>query len=133
MAVKLDNMDSVLANMARLEKSVDIEVIREVRKKFKAIVRKYVPRFKKTTPKQTGDLIKSIKIRSRSRRGVTTTRMTYNVPYAPFANLSFDNERSRLFANKQYKQDQDNISDEGTKAIRQAFKETFDKHGIKVK
>jgi len=133
MAVVLDNMDSVLANMAKLEKSVDIEVIREVRKKFKAIVRKYVPRFKKTTPKQTGDLIKSIKIKSRTRRGVTSIRMTYNVPYAPFANLSFNNEKSRLFANKQYHLDKDAISDQGTKAIREVFKETFEKHGIKVK
>ncbi len=133
MAVKLDNMDSVLANMASLEKSVELEVIREVRKKFKAIVRKYVLRFKKITPKQTGELIKSIKIRGRSKRGVTNIRMTYNVPYAPFVNLKFDNEKSRLFANKQYKQDQDAISAQGTKAIKQAFKETFEKHGIKVK
>jgi len=133
MAVKLDNMDSVLANMAKLEKSADIEAIREVRKSFKAIVRKYVPRFKKASPKQTGELIKSIKIKSRSRRGVTRIKMSYLVPYAGFTNQSNKNKKSRQFANKEYKQDKKAIEAQGEKAIKQAFKTVFEKHGIKVK
>jgi len=133
MAVKLDNMDDVLANMARLEKSVESEVIREVRKKFKAIVRKYIPRFKKATPKKTGAMIKSIKIKSRTKRGVTRIKMSYLVPYAGVANQSFKNQKSRQFANKEYQQDKKAIEEEGERAIKQAFKEVFQKHGIKVK
>lgn len=133
MAVDLDNMDSVIANMVKLEKAVENEVIRDVRKRFKAVVRKYIPRFKGATPEQTGALIKSIKMKSRSKRGVTKIRMTYTVPYAPFVNLQFSNSKSRLFANNKYKQEKQAIEAQGIKAIRLAFKETFEKHGIKVK
>ena len=133
MAVKLDNMDDVLANMARLEKSVDIEVIREVRKSFKAIVRKYVPRFKKASPKKTGQLIKSIKIKSRTRWGLTKIRMIYLAPYAEVTNRSNQNKKSRQFANKEYQKNKKAISHEGTRAIRQVFKEVFERHGVKVK
>ena len=133
MAVKLDNMDDVLANMARLEKSVDIEVIREVRKSFKAIVRKYVPRFKKASPKKTGQLIKSIKIKSRTKRGLTKIRMSYLAPYAGVTNQTNQNKKSRQFANEEYQKNKKAISDEGTRAIRQVFKEVFERHGVKVK
>lgn len=133
MAVKIDNIDDVLSNMAKLEKSVDIEVIRDVRKKFKAIVRTYVPRFKKVTPKQTGELIKSIKIKSRTRRGATRIRMTYQAPYAGVTNQSNKNKKSRQFANAEYRQDKKAITAKAEKAIKQAFREAFESRGIKVK
>tara|TARA_R110000744_G_scaffold194742_4_gene313697 strand:- start:6640 stop:7041 length:402 start_codon:yes stop_codon:yes gene_type:complete len=133
MAVDLDNMDKVLANMAKLEKAVDLEVIREVRKKFKAIVRKYMPRFKKATPKQTGAMIKSIKIKSRSSRGVTRIKMTYFAPYAGIINQTNKNKKSRQFANEEYKQDKKAIEAQGKKAMKDSFREVFERHGVKVK
>ena len=132
MAVKLDNMDEVLANLAKLEKSVDIEAIREVRKKFKAIVRKYMPRFKKATPKQTGAMIKSIKMKSKSSRGVTRIKMSYLIPYAGVTNQSNKNKKSRQFANNEYRQDKKAIEAEGEKAMKQVFTDIFESRGIKV-
>jgi len=132
MAVDLDNMDKVLSTMAKLEKAIDTEVIREVRKKFKAIVRKYIPRFKKASPKQTGALIKSIKMKSRTTRGVTRIKMSYTVPYAGIVNQTNANTISRQFANNEYQQDKKAIEAQGKKAIRDAFKEAFEKRGIKV-
>jgi len=133
MAVKINNIDEVLEAFAKMDKAATGAALRQVRKRFRATVRRFIPVFKNLTPKKTGASVKSIKIKSRTRRGVTSIRMTYNVPYAPFANLSFNNEKSRLFANKQYHLDKTAISDQGTKAIREVFKETFEKHGIKVK
>jgi len=43
MAVKLDNLDSVLKQFAKMEKAVELEAIREARKSFRAIMRKLKP------------------------------------------------------------------------------------------
>ena len=87
MAVDLDNLDDILKNMASMERSVELDVIRDARKRLRATVRSYTSIFKKATPKKSGAAIKSIKVKSRSRRGVSTVTMNWNVSYAGFANF----------------------------------------------
>ena len=68
---KTDNLDDFIKLLSKIEGKVDTQVIREARKNMRATVRKYVPMAKKMSPKDTGALIKSIKIKSRSKRGVS--------------------------------------------------------------
>lgn len=80
MAVKLDNMDSVLKQLAKMEKAVATEVIREARGKMRALMRSQLPKAKSSTPVgKTGQLAKSPKVRSRSRRGVSTAQVIWNI------------------------------------------------------
>ena len=82
MAVDLDNLDDILKNMASMERSVELEVIRDARKRLRATVRSYTSIFKKATPKKSGALAKSIKVKSRSSRGVSTVQMTWDLKAA---------------------------------------------------
>jgi len=80
MAVKLDNLDDVLKQLAKLGNSAGTEVIREARKKMYAIMRSQIPNARKASPiGETGALSKSPKVRSRSRRGMTNTRLIWDI------------------------------------------------------
>ena len=136
MAVKLDNMDSVLKQLAKMEKAVETEVIREARKRLRATVRKYVPIYKNltkaNTKKDTGDLVKSIKVKSRSRRGVSTVKLIFTVPYAGYLNFT-KGYKTESFATDQYKKDVPALDQQGLKDIQDAFKTVFKRHGVKYK
>ena len=79
MAVNLDNLDDVIKQMAKMEKSVDMDVIRLVRRKFNAALNKLKPEVRKITPKKTGTMKKSLIVKSRTRRGLTKVRLIYNI------------------------------------------------------
>ncbi len=79
MAVNLDNLDDIVKQMASMERAAELEVIREARKRLRATVRSYIPVFKKATPRRSGALAKSIKVKSRSRRGVSTVQMVWDL------------------------------------------------------
>ena len=129
MAVDLDNLDDILAVMGKLETSVELEVIRDARKRMRATVRTYETIYKKVSPKRSGDLIKSVKVKSRSSRGFSRVELTFQVDYAGFANFTKGID-SDGFASEQYKKDKDALERQGRKDVRQSFEATFKRLGI---
>lgn len=136
MAVKLDNLDSVIKGLAKLEDAAGTEVIREARKRMRATVRKYIPVYKKVTKehteKRTGDLVKSVKVKSRSRRGVSQVKLIFQVPYAGYVNFT-KGISSEGFASDEYKKDKDALDMQGREDVKESFKTIFNKYGVKVK
>ena len=136
MAVQLDNLDEVINGLSKLDKAVDSEVIREARKRMRATIRKYIPIYKKVTKenteKRTGQLVKSVKVKSRSRRGVSIVKLVFLVPYAGYVNFT-KGISSEGFASDEYKKDKNVLEREGLKDVKDSFKTVFNKYGIKVK
>ena len=73
-----DNIDKVLKQMAKLETKVQNELIKDSRKAMKDTVKSYRTVFRKITPKKTGALRKSVKLKSRSRRGITKVSLYWD-------------------------------------------------------
>lgn len=136
MAVKLDNIDSVIKGLSKLDKSVGLEVIRDARKRMRSTIRKYVPIYKKITKAntvtKTGDLVKSIKVKSRSKRGVSKVQLKFTVPYAGYLNFT-KGYNTEGFASNEYDKDKDTLEAQGIEDVREAFKTTFNKYGIEFK
>jgi hypothetical protein len=82
-----DNIDKVLKQMAKLETKVQNELIKDSRKAMKDTVKSYRPKFKKMTPKKTGALRNSVKLKSRSKRGITKVALYWDSPYAGYVNF----------------------------------------------
>jgi len=162
MAVKLDNMDSVLKQLAKMEKSVATEVIREARDRMRALMRSQLPKAKSSTPVgETGQLAKSPKVRSRSRRGVSTAQVIWNIKQkqeqtkksfimgvevteAPNPNKKkkkFFNyagvvnfrkgTKASKFATDLWNLTKPALDQEGIKVVKQAFEDVFKRHGVK--
>lgn len=131
MAVDLDNLDEILKQMAKLERAAETEVIREARKRLRATVRRYIPIFKKATPKKTGAAIKSIKVKSRSRRGVSTVSMQWGVHYAGFANFK-KGQSAEGFASDEFKRHKVEMDKQGLKDVKGSFELMFKNHGVKT-
>ena len=133
MAIDLDNLDDVLKGMAKLETAVTTEVIREARKNILAIMRKSLPTFKANTPiGTTGNMRKSLKLKSRSRRGKTSVRVYWTVSYAGYVNFWQQNKSSGWFASEKFKQLKGQMDREGVDGVRDAFKKVLNEHGVKV-
>jgi len=132
MADLIDNLDDVIKQMARLESVVDNEVIREVRKNMRATMRKYRPLAKKVSPKDTGELIKSIKIRGRSKRGVSTVQVFWGVPYAGPLNFRKD-QTAEKYATDFWNQKKEELEIQAVQDIKKGFKDILGKYGIDVK
>jgi hypothetical protein len=128
---KTDNLDDFIKMLSKIEGKVDTAVIREARKNMRATIRKYKPLAKKSSPKDTGALIKSIKVKSRSRKGVSTVTLTYAIPYAGPQNFikGGDNEK---FLTDFYAQKKAILDRQGTKDVRDAFIKVLTENGIKV-
>ncbi len=131
MAVNVDNLDEVIASMAKMEKAVELEVIREVRKRFRAVMRKLVPDAKGSSPVNTGDLKKSVKIQGRSRRGISKVKLIWRVMYAGPVNFKKDAESSR-YATDLWDKKKEPLDQEGSTIVTSVFKEVLEKHGVKV-
>ena len=127
-----DNLDDFIKEFAKLEKAVELEVIREARKKMRAIMRKLVPVVKKGSPKKTGELIKSIKVKSRSKRGRSTATVSFIVPYAGPLNFKPDQAANR-FATDLWLQKKATLDQEGSKVVIDTMKEVLERHGVTVK
>tara|TARA_R110002167_G_scaffold22755_1_gene81218 strand:+ start:1704 stop:2183 length:480 start_codon:yes stop_codon:yes gene_type:complete len=156
MAVKLDNLDDVMKQLAKMADDSGTVVIREARKNMKATLRKYLPVFKSVTPRQSGNMAKSLKIRSRSRRGVTQLSMMWDIKapapkpkegkeapkkakkskkfinYSGFVNFGTANKKSPLFASDKFNEIKSSIDAEGLEDVKDAFRKVFKANGIKV-
>ena len=82
-----DNIDKVLKQMAKLETKVQNELIKDSRKAMKDTVKSYRTVFRRITPKKSGALRKSVKLKSRSRRGITKVSLYWDSPYAGYVNF----------------------------------------------
>ena len=151
MAVNVDNLDEVIASMAKMEKAVELEVIREVRKKMYAVMRSLKPGAKEVSPVKTGELIKSIKVQSRSKRGLTKTKIVWKVPYAGPLNfrkttkkkivsalgVSVVSESDRAnsvlgYATDNWEKIKSATDAKGENLVKDTMKEVLEKHGVKV-
>ena len=130
--IKTDNLDDFIKMLSKIEGKVDTQVIREARKNMRATIRKYIPIAKKASPKDTGALIKSIKIKSRSKRGVSSVRLLWGVPYAGPLNFRKTGENEK-FATDLFNQKKAELDRQGTKDVRDAFVKVLKENGIKVK
>jgi hypothetical protein len=83
-----DNIDSVMKAFSKLENTAVTELTKESRKAVRADMRKFMPQFKAITPKKTGALRRSVKIKSRSRRGTTKLSMIWQNDYAGYVNFA---------------------------------------------
>lgn len=131
MAVSLDNLDDVLKTFAKLERAVTTQVIREARKNMRRTVRSYIPIFKKISPKKSGELVKSIRVTSRSRRGQTTTRLMWGVPYA--GPVNFRKSDVEGFATDKFRAEKEALEHRAEQDIKDAFKTVLEAEGIKIK
>ncbi len=76
MAVQVeDNIDYVLKNLEKFGKAIEIQ--RRARRYMVGNMKRYKKKFAEATPVRTGEAKKSIKIKSRSKRGVTRIRMIW--------------------------------------------------------
>ena len=132
MAELIDNLDDVIKQMARLDSIVDNEVIREIRKNMRATMRKYIPLVKKISPKDTGALVKSIKIKGRSRRGFTTVQIVWGVPYAGPLNFRKD-QAAEKYATDFWNKKKAELELQAIGDIKKGFKDILGKYGIKIK
>ena len=129
---KTDNLDDFIKLLAKVEGKVGTQVIREARKNMRATIRKYVPVAKKLSPKETGALIKSIKVKSRSRKGMTKVRVMWGVPYAGPQNFIKGGENEK-FASDLFAQKKKELERQGEKDVKDAFVKVLKENGIKVK
>jgi hypothetical protein len=132
MAVKLNNIEDVLETMAKMADDSGTVVIREARKNLRAVVRKYMPIFKSETPRRSGDLAKSIKVKSRSRQGRSTVRLVWMADYAGYVNFKKSNSESPFFASDKFNELKKPMDSEGLEAVKDAFRVMFKANGIKV-
>jgi len=131
MAVKLDNLDDVMKQFYKMEKAVDLEVIRLARKRMRAVMRSLVPEVKKISPKDTGDLIKSIKVKSSSKRGISRARIVWMVKYAGPLNFKKD-QSAEKYATNFWAQNKSSLDQEGAKIVKESMKAVLESHGVKV-
>ncbi len=159
MAVNLDNLDDIIDQLASMERAVELDVIREARKRLRATVRKYMPIFKKATPVRSGAMAKSIKVKSRSRRGVSSVQMVWDlkaskqkpvepsfsafgikvvknepkkkglVNYAPVVNMNKGHKAS-AFARNTFLKHKEAMDAQGLKDVKGSFEMMFDQYGI---
>lgn len=150
MAVNVDNLDEVIKAMVKMEKAVELEVIREVRRKMYAVMRSLQPDAKKISPIDTGELQKSVKVQSRSKRGITKVRLVWKVPYAgPLnfrkttkkkagvlgINIVRETERANSvlnYASDHWKKVKAVTDAKGETLVKDTMKEVLEKHGVKV-
>ena len=90
-----DNIDDVIKALSKLEKEATTEVVKESRKAVRASMRSFMPAFKGVTPVDTGTLKRSVKLKSRTRRGVTKISMIWQNKYAGYVNFKRKNKGSQ--------------------------------------
>lgn len=132
MATRLDNLDDVMRTFAKLEKAAELEAIREARKRMRAVMRSLTPLVKRSTPKDTGVAAKSVRVKSRSRRGVSSARIQWDAFYAGFLNFK-KNQSGEKFATDLWNQEKDRLEKEGEELATESMKVVLERHGIKVK
>ena len=92
----------------------------------------YKPYFKSVTPKKTGALRRSVKIKSRSKRGVTKLTMGWKEEYAGYVNFDRNKKSARKITNA-YKSIKAKMDSGIKRAIVTAQKDYLKSKGFKVK
>ena len=82
-----DNIDHMINQLAKLEPKVTTQMVAETRNAMRKTVRNYRTVFKKFTPKKTGALRKSVKVKSKTKKGVTKVSLAWDSPYAGYVNF----------------------------------------------
>ena len=127
-----DNADSVIKALATLEAKAVGDITRESRKAMRKTMNTYKPFFKSVTPKKTGSLRRSVKIKSRSKRGTTKLTMGWGEDYAGYVNFARTSKHYKRITSayraRKAKRDRD-ISN----SIITAQKEYLKSRGFKVK
>ena len=131
MAVELDNLDDVINQLAKMEKAVELEIIREARKRFRAVMRQLVPDAKTISPVKTGELKKSVKVKGRSKRGVSTVKVEWTTDYANILNFK-PNQSAEGYATEHWKSIKEPTDEKGVVIVKEVFKDVLEKHGVKV-
>ena len=135
--VSIDNMDEVMRKLTKIGKGNGQEVIVEARKGLRKVANGFVPTFKAATAVgETGNLRRSVKVKSSTKRGVTSVRVVWDQPegesYGSYVNFKKDSPHYRKISNlyKAYKWRMDQASRD---AIKIAIKKVFEKEGFTVK
>jgi hypothetical protein len=133
--VSIDNMDQVMRKLTKIGKGNGQELTTEIRKELRKVVNSYKPMFQAATPEKTGDLKRSIKVKSGTAKGVTKIRLVWDAdvaPYGGYVNFWKKSPHYRKISNlyKAYKWRMDQTS-QG--AIRLSFKTVFERAGFTVK
>ncbi len=91
-----------------------------------------MPSVKKQSPEDTGELKKSIKVKSRSKRGKSTAQLVWQVMYA--GPLNFKKEQSaEKFATNLWQQKKAGLDEQGASVVIETMNEVLKKNGVKVK
>ncbi len=134
--VSIDNMDEVMRRLTKIGKGNGQEVIVEARKEIRKVANSFVPTFKAATAVKSGDLRRSVKVKSSTKRGVTSVRVVWDQPegesYGSFVNFKKDSPHYRKISNlyKAYKWRMDQAS---RNAIKIAIRKVFEREGFTVK
>jgi len=127
-----DNIDKVLKAVAKLEAKATGDMIRESRKAMRRTMTSYKPYFKSVTPKKTGKAKKSIKIKSRSKRGVTKMTMKWDIPYSNPMNFKRGTSSSAKVTNA-FKSKKSKLDRDIEQAVVVAQRDYLKSRGFKVK
>jgi len=127
-----DNVDGVIKQLAKLETKVTNQLVVETRKAIKAEVRNSRTMFKKITPKgKTGALRRSVKVKSRTKKGVTKVSLYWNIFYAGYVNFWKKSPHYKKVTNG-YKANKSILERNIKKRIVDTQRVFFNKNGIKA-
>ncbi len=128
--INLENEKEIFAAFAKMEKP-NTGII-EARKEMKKVAMKYKKVFKAITPVDSGDLRRSVKVKSKSGRGVTNITLLWDVHYAGYVNF-WDKSPHAEFVRNKYDMLKPKLDREGREAIKKGMKNALEKAGFKVK
>ena len=127
-----DNIDEVIKAVAKLETKAMGDMVRESRKAMRREMNSYKPFFKSVTPKKSGKAKKSVKVKSKSKRGVTKMSMVWDVPYSNPMNFKRGTSSSAKVTNA-FKSKKSVMDRDIKFAVVKAQKDYLKSRGFKVK
>lgn len=127
-----DDIDSIIKAVAKLENKAMTEMIRESRKAMRKEFNKNKPFFKSVTPVKTRKAKRSVKIKSKTKRGVTTMRMIWDVPYSKPMNFKRGTSSEAKVTNG-FKSKKSQLDRDISRAVINAQKDYLKSRGFRVK
>lgn len=127
-----DNIDHMINQLAKLEPKVTTQMVAETRNAMRKTVRNYRTVFKSITPKKTGALRKSVKVKSKTKKGVTKVSLAWDSPYAGYVNFWKKSPHYKKVTSA-YKAKKAKMERDIQKSMVDAQSSFFKKNGIKVK
>ena len=127
-----DNIDSVIKQLAKLEPKVTNELVKDSRNAMKKEMRNSRSRFRKMTPKKTGALRKSVKVKSKSKKGVTKVSLYWDSPYAGYVNFWRKSPHYQRVTSA-YRANKARLARDIERSIVDAQSDFFKRNGLKVR